>query len=628
MLQDESAMNTPDERFGSIQNDVSFRSYAAELRQNYAPNRRILFVQAPQFLFETVNVDVIRNRGNYAYPPTGLQWIVSALSGRDLAMEICDLNLLLLRRIIEDPDYDPGRWLELLDMQIESFQPAIVGVTCLSVYTDLYNSGHPLVGILRHVMDKGNIIVAAGGPTSTNEIRGILERGLCHFVIEGEGEDKVNRLVDVIYDQSSSHPAVQGIHFRFRGELCQSAGSRSEVQVKGNLVESYRHVAVEEYPKTGCLNPYSRMVGQDTPYGVFQLNRGCRCNCAFCGVRAFMGKGVRTYRVQSALEEVRYLVEKRNVRHFEALDDDLLADPTAAEAFFKGLVLLRERYGITWAANNGLIAMSMTRKLLNLMRDSGCIGFKVGIESGDISMLRRIRKPGTPDAFRRAALLLKDYQEFFVGGNYIIGLFGEETFGQMLSTFQLSVELNLDWLSFSVFQVTSRQNSEKENLKTDSGAIDFIPTKNSANRELDEDYSLPLGASLFELPPDTVPSNALLKNIWLTFNLAGNYIGNKNLIPGGDAGKFVRWVNALRNSYPDNPYMALFAGLGQVIEGNLPQALADYEKCAGILAHSESWRYRFAAFNLADLMQNLPIDRDAVYKSINNICTHYAALQA
>jgi hypothetical protein len=337
-----------------------------------------------------------------------------------------------------------------------------------------------------------------------------------------------------------------------------------------------------------------------------------------------MGKGIRSYRVESALAEVRYLVEERGVRHFEVLDDDLLAVPAVTAQFLEQLIPLCQSHGITWAANNGLITNSLTAELLDLMKASGCIGFKIGIEAGSNEMLRRMKKPGTPATFKKIAVLLQNYPEFFVGGNYIIGLFGEETFGQMLQTYKLSIELNLDWSSFSLYQVTNKATAADKPKGYSGGAIDFIPTKSSSNRELREDKSLPLGPEIFSIPGETVPSQELMKNIWLTFNMAGNYIGNKNIAPGGDAAIFVTWVNALRISYPENPYMALFAGLGQIISGNLKQACADHAQSVAILARSESWRYRFEAFKLSQLMSNFPKDRDDVFTTLAAIRSEYS----
>jgi hypothetical protein len=600
------------------------RDYAELLRQRFHPHRKLLLLQAPQFLFDAINVHVIRNRGYYAYPPTGLQWLATSLSDRDIRVNLHDLNLQILQRLIADPGFDYHTWLEMLDDVLDRIQPSIVAVSCLTVYADLFNKPHPLTDLLAHLMGKGRYLVIAGGPTASNEIEGYLQRNLCHFVIDGEGEYKINYLIDLLLADESSHPEVPGIFYHHAGRVQESGGDPAPVTVKGNLIESYRHVAVEEYCQAGCLNPYSRMMGQDTVYGVFQLNRGCRCDCAFCGVRTFMGKGVRSHQVESALAEVHYLVEERGVRHFEALDDDLLAAPAVTMQFLEGLIPLRQTHGITWAANNGLITNSLTKELLDVMQASGCIGFKIGIEAGSTQMLRRMKKPGTPATFEKIASLLQKYPELFVGGNYIIGLFGEETFAQMLQTYRLSIELNLDWSSFSLYQATSKATASDKATGDSGNAIDFIPTKSSANRELREDRSLPLGPKVFSIPGDTIPSQDLMKNIWLTFNMAGNYIGNKNLKPGGDAATFVSWVNALRISYPDNPYMALFAGLGQVVTGNIKHGLADHAQSTAILAQSESWQYRFEEFHLAELMLDFPKDREQVYKLLARISAEYA----
>jgi len=295
---------------------------------------------------------------------------------------------------------------------LEKIDPSIIAVSCLTVYSDLFNTPHPLTEILAHLIQKGKYVVIAGGPTASNEIEGYLSRNLCHFVIDGEGEYKLNYLMDLLLEDQISHPEVPGIFFNHSGTVHESGGKNIPVTISGNLTESYRNVNIEAYCQAGCLNPYSRMMGQDTVYAVFQLHRGCRCDCAFCGVRTFMGKGVRSYQVESAVEEVRYLVEERGVRHFEVLDDDLLAVTAITTQFLEQLIPLRQRYAITWAANNGLITNSLTKELLDLMKASGCIGFKIGIEAGSNEMLRRMKKPGTPATFKKIAALLQNYPEF------------------------------------------------------------------------------------------------------------------------------------------------------------------------------------------------------------------------
>ncbi len=598
----------------------ALQAYARELRERFGPGRKLLFVQAPGFLFETINPEVIRNRGYYAYPPTGLQRLATSLFERDIEVQILDLNLEVLKYIAEEGDFDPKKWLRILDEYLDRFQPDIVGVTCLTVYTDLFDTDHPLTGMLRYLRARDKHMVIIGGPIATNEADRYVREGLCHFAVEGEGEDKLNFLLDVYDERFEPSASVPGIIFPWKTRVLKTRGQCAPVKLEGDLVASYEMVDVEEYCRVGSLNPYSRMAGQDTVYGVFQLNRGCRGNCKFCGVRSFMGRGVRTHPINDVVKEIRYLVEQRSVRHFELLDDDFLADREAAARLLIALGHIHRKYNITWSANNGLMTRSITRDLLDLMRDSGCLGFKIGIESGDSDMLHRIRKPGSLKSFHKVARMLDDYPELFVGGNYIVGLLGEETFGQMLETFSCSIRLDLDWSSFTVFQLTSKPNALAENIKADGGgATDFIPGKDSSSREIQEDRSLPFGPDIFSLPVDLIPSRPLVRNIWLTFNLLGNYIGNKNLKPGGRPEKFIAWVDAVRVAYPGNPYALLFAGLGRVLLGQTEIARTLFKDAEEIVAGSSNWQYCFVRFGLDELLDLRPEKPGDVYESLTAI---------
>ena len=80
--------------------------YVSQLKGEIAVSSNILFIQAPQFLFNTVNLEVIREKGYYAYPPTGLQRLVTSLSGKNLNIKILDLNYLVIEKLIHDKSFD------------------------------------------------------------------------------------------------------------------------------------------------------------------------------------------------------------------------------------------------------------------------------------------------------------------------------------------------------------------------------------------------------------------------------------------------------------------------------------------------------------------------------------------
>ncbi len=147
----------------------SLAEYTESLRAKYISNNRVLLVQSPQFLFESLNIEVIKNRGYYAFPPTGLQYLARALNGRNLDIEILDLNYQFLKRVICDETFNHHAWLDILDNCLDDFKPYIVGVTAISVYADVFEPTFPLTSILKRLRNRDDCIVIAGGRTATNE---------------------------------------------------------------------------------------------------------------------------------------------------------------------------------------------------------------------------------------------------------------------------------------------------------------------------------------------------------------------------------------------------------------------------------------------------------------------------
>ena len=155
--------------------NIKLAEFTVELRKKYLLNNRVLFIQSLQFLFESLNIEVIKNRGYYAYPPAGLQHLTKALSARNLEIRILDLNYQFLKRVICNDAFNYHNWLDILDDCLNEYRPFIVGVTAISVYTDVFKPAFPLTSILKRLRDRDDCIVVAGGPTATNETENYLK---------------------------------------------------------------------------------------------------------------------------------------------------------------------------------------------------------------------------------------------------------------------------------------------------------------------------------------------------------------------------------------------------------------------------------------------------------------------
>ncbi len=600
--------------------NTRLEEYARELRQKYSPGNRVLLVQTPQFLFNAFNIEVAKRRGYYAYPPTGLQWLAKSLSGRGLEIEIIDLNFEVLKRVITDTSFDYHNWLTILEERLEEMKPSVVGVTSINIYQDVFSPGYPLTSVLEFLRDKDKYILLAGGPIATNECANYLRGNYCHFVVCGEGENKTQMIFDYLYERHPHLLNVNNVYFKHNDNIVETEGKVDVVNLEGNLVDTYHMVPIEEYNKIGSLNPYSRMAGQEKRFSVFQLIRGCRANCQFCGVRDFMGRGTRHFPVKDVLEEIRYLVEKRHVLHFDVIDDDFLKDAKVIKNLLEGLVKLRKRYDITWSSNNGLIGVSLTEELMDLMCESGCVGFRIGVESGSAEMLKKMKKPATLKTLRESATVMNKFPQVFTGANYIIGILGEETFGAMLETYKFVLELDLDWASFAVFQFTHNGPSAGGTVEQDRGSTtDFVPSKSSSDRIINDSEGILSGLDVFNIPQGMIPSDEQVKQIWFTFNLLVNFVYNKNLKDDGNPDKFTRWLEAVKIPYPQNPYMCLFAGLGRMLMSDRESALAHIRDTKTILGESEYWRHRFSQFDLTSMVYQFPSDVVETKKSLSNL---------
>jgi radical SAM superfamily enzyme YgiQ (UPF0313 family) len=187
----------------------------------------------------------------------------------------------------------------------------------------------------------------------------------------------------------------------YKGDIVQGG------EVNIDIRSQYKKLEIKNYCKVGSLNNFSRIRGVNIPFATILSRRGCRARCTFCSVRNFNGKSVRPRSVDNVIEEMKYLWDEHSIRHFEWLDDDLLYNKKLALDLFRRISDILPN--ATWSANNGLIAAAIDCELLSAMEESGCIGFTMGMESGNKETLRSIKKPATIETFEKFVNVSKDF---------------------------------------------------------------------------------------------------------------------------------------------------------------------------------------------------------------------------
>ena len=528
----------------------------------------LTLIHSPSFNFESFDPEVLKNRGYYAYPPRALACLQTSILDL-IGCDILDLNFLLLKKLRTQQDELYEMLLELLDEYLlEHPETRLFGVSSGVIVPNIFEAErHPFLEILSHLMKRDGVVMA-GGAATTIEARNLIEGGWAHLVFKGEAEMKLHYALDENAD------AIAGIAYLEDGRYQETEGSHKMVDFQLSLIESYRKLPIEEYHQVGSLSPFSRMAGADEPYSTIQLIRGCRMKCTFCGLSQYRGSNqVCEYPQEVLFEEICYLAKQRGIRHFSWLDEDLLAGKEEVKEILRQII--REKLNITWSAPTGLITAYIDEELLDLAVQSGCTGFRIGIESGNAEILKRIRKPGTLEKFRRVSRMLENYPQLFVCGLYMIG-FEKETYGQMLDTYRFALEMNLSWSHFSVYQEIAETDLKHKNLQA---YRDWLPSPHkvtgASRSEMPSRMLKP--EEIFSLPKDQIHDPALLQELWFGFNLYANYILNKKPNKA--------WLSGLQATYPNHPVISRF--------------LKQKDKTDSILESSAYWRKRFRDYHLS-----------------------------
>jgi radical SAM superfamily enzyme YgiQ (UPF0313 family) len=465
-------------------------------------------------------------RGRYHnYPPYGLTVLGAHLRQAGVDVRIVNLNheLLVAAFTCEDEeafDFD-GTWQRLVDRAVAEFAPDLIGVTCMFTMT------HTAFRKVCAYAAATECPVAIGGVHVTNDVERVLDdvpsAGFA-FLREADtslplfcrvvgGEAPVDALRQVIVRDDD-------VRLRFLDD-CRPSVEEFDVMPAFDLTE------IERLSQFGVIGIFHAFVDANTPTATCLSNRGCRAHCTFCSVPNFNGRLVRQRPVDSVLDELEALRDT-GVRHIVWLDDDLLKDHHRALCLFRGMT--RRKLGLTWDATNGLIAASCNPELVEAMVESGCVAVNIGMESGNPTVLSRIRKPGTVDIFLRAAEVFRRFPSIHARVLLMIGFPGE-TLGMIEDTLNVALAMDLDWYAITPLQPLP--NTPIYDAMVAQGLIaplgDRLTYMSGGYGKLDKlDESGGAAAKGFRhafdgIPHDAVPTQDQIHDIWFYMNYHLNY---------------------------------------------------------------------------------------------------------
>jgi len=583
-----------------------------------------VLIQIPQLPSAWIEKEVARNRGYFAYPPLGLLYLSAILRQEGVKTHIVDLNFIALQEALkEDPDIDTA-WQQALNKALSVFEEPFVCVSLM--YDATYTYFKQVCGQIRRI--KPESCIACGGVSATANAARIINEGAADMVFSYEGQRPLKHFYAYLRKETAGLPL--NISFPGSGgavlETPKLPGANAEIDIR----QEYASIPIKDYCKVGSLSNYSRMNGKDIPFTALLTRSGCRGGCSFCGVRNFYGTGVRVRSVESVIGEMERLYHTYGIRHFDWVDDDLLFDEEKAVQLFDRMA---EHFpDITWAVNNGLMVAAITSGILRSMDKSGCIGFKVGLESGNASILRRMHKPVTLEKFFSFAKMFQEFPRMHAAVNLILG-FPDETFAQMLDSYRAALASRLDWYNFYIYQPI--KNTELSRGFVKPGNESQGPAMNPVRGRVFKSFTRPEGVlcgyDIMDIASDTVPEKRQLQEIWFTLNFITNFMRMPALFTDSQIRlrQNIRWMEALSQAYPDDAAMTcLTYYLKHRLGTDSRQALDKLRSLAlDKIRSSEYWQYRDQQFHFSSFLEQvvpvvpqkyLDFDGDALEAGVEN----------
>lgn len=345
----------------------------------------------------------------FRFPPLGLGYIAACLKAHDVSVELVDCTFTDEKDALE---------------RIRRSRPRIIGVQAMF---SMKEEALRLAQLLRGDCE----LLVAGGPLPTSNP----EEFLSSFdaVVVGEGEQTMLELVRAVQNHTSL-AKVNGITFKNSGQV-RFTGARGFIRDLDTVPFPSR----EMFDNQAYKRYYAKRFGYTTT--SVMTSRGCPFQCDFCS-RPVFGNRFRSRTAGNVAEEVEH-VQRLGYDRIWFADDCFTLDRKRLLNICDELI--RRRISIGWECLSRVDTVDST--VAEKMKGAGCVRVFFGIESGNDSILKVMRKQATVRQARDAVSMFKNVG-IQTGAFFILGYPGEDD-RTVLDTANFASSLPLDYLSFT-----------------------------------------------------------------------------------------------------------------------------------------------------------------------------------
>jgi radical SAM superfamily enzyme YgiQ (UPF0313 family) len=250
------------------------------------------------------------------------------------------------------------------------------------------------------------------------------------FFITGDYESVVPAIIDKLPDAES----VSGMAWHSPDGVRLNPPTRE-------MIAHLDELPMPAYDLLESLEPYFINTPTDEAFTILYTSRGCPYRCIYCTVA---GTPWKPRSAESVMKELRFLKQKYDIKLVSFFDETFTIDKKRVMALCNAMI--KENMDIKWYCNTR--ANLLDEELVIAMRDAGCRGMSIGIESGSQKILDAASKRITVAEAKESIRLAKKHG-IKVLCSFIFGLPGEtwetvqETIDFIKETLPTGVQFNV-----------------------------------------------------------------------------------------------------------------------------------------------------------------------------------------
>ncbi|KKQ78308.1 MAG: Radical SAM domain protein [Parcubacteria group bacterium GW2011_GWC2_38_7] len=339
------------------------------------------------------------------WPPLGLAYIAAVLRENGHAVQILDRDLILRKNKLDFDKTDKLtlNFIKAFAAEIVGFSATTPNVSDVNAFSEKVKKSSP------------EIMTVIGGPHCAGEPVATLRMCSCiDALVRGEGEM-------AMLDLANSVPL-------------ESIGSLTYRKSDGSVVSNLDRPLIESLDSVpfpardlldmGYYTRPSRFISRNFSLRTTHIftARGCPYNCHYCAGPLIGRRMVRYHSPQRVVAEIEELIDKYSIEAVYFAEDMFLSNRNRVQemtALFKQHDIHKK---ISWMAQ--ISTNIVSRELLAMMKDAGCVHVEYGFESGSQRILDLMNKRTSLERNKEVAILTRKSGLHFQG-NFIVGYPGE-----------------------------------------------------------------------------------------------------------------------------------------------------------------------------------------------------------